>query len=192
MRTSSLFDPYLFHSPYHLLDQEAKENKTTPNNSDVLNVSQIVTVTVNPSNLLEVPAYIFGQSVKNCLDTGSTRTFIKASYLDNLDPTLYDIITLDATIKIQLGNQDSMICQDMDDILYYFESSQKLIFIPQQLIFKLEASAKHPQTNGKTERFIRFLTRALATVIAKDQGNWDLLLDSCLFAYRVTINKTIQ
>ena len=59
-------------------------------------------------------------------------------------------------------------------------------------IFKLEASAKHPQTNGKTERFIRFLTTALATVIAKDQGNWDLLLDSCLFAYRVTINRTIQ
>ncbi|RNA35712.1 hypothetical protein BpHYR1_053209, partial [Brachionus plicatilis] len=88
---SSLFDSYLFHSPYHLLDQEAKENKTIPNNSDVLNVSQIVTVTVNPNNLLEVPACIFGQSVKNCLDMGSTH----------------------APIKIQIGNQDSMICQDM-------------------------------------------------------------------------------
>jgi hypothetical protein len=59
-------------------------------------------------------------------------------------------------------------------------------------IFKIEASAKHPQTNGKTERFIRFLSTALATLIAKDQSDWDLRLDECLFAYRVTINHTIQ
>lgn len=59
-------------------------------------------------------------------------------------------------------------------------------------IVKLEASAKHPQTNGKTERFIRYLSNALATVISPDQGDWDELVDDCLMAYRVTINHTIQ
>ena len=59
-------------------------------------------------------------------------------------------------------------------------------------IVKLEISSKHPQSNGKTERFIRFLSNALATVIKPDQSDWDDLIDDCLLAYRVTINHTIQ
>ena len=59
-------------------------------------------------------------------------------------------------------------------------------------IQKLDCSAKHPQTNGKSERFIRFLTNALATIVRTDQTDWDVLIDDCLMAYRVTINATIQ
>ncbi|CAF0870459.1 unnamed protein product [Brachionus calyciflorus] len=58
-------------------------------------------------------------------------------------------------------------------------------------ILKLESSAKHPQTNGKAERFIRFLTKALATVISSDQSDWDELIEDCLLAY-LTIISTIQ
>ncbi|CAF1141832.1 unnamed protein product, partial [Brachionus calyciflorus] len=50
-------------------------------------------------------------------------------------------------------------------------------------IEKLEGSAKHPQTNGKTERFIRFLTNALSTLTSPDQKDWDELIDDCLLAY---------
>lgn len=59
-------------------------------------------------------------------------------------------------------------------------------------ITKLECSSRHPQTNGKTERFNRFLTNALSTIINQSQSDWDELLDDCLMAYRVTIYNTVQ
>ncbi|RNA24680.1 hypothetical protein BpHYR1_049618 [Brachionus plicatilis] len=54
------------------------------------------------------------------------------------------------------------------------------------------ASAKHPQTYGKAEIFIRFLKNALATVISSDQSDWHELIEDCLLAYRMTIISTIQ
>lgn len=59
-------------------------------------------------------------------------------------------------------------------------------------ISKLQASSKHPQTNSKAERFIRFLSNALSLNSSKDQSNWDEELESCLFAYRTTINEMIS
>lgn len=54
------------------------------------------------------------------------------------------------------------------------------------------ASSYHQQTNGKVERFNRFLLQTLATVIDKNQQNWDQLIDRCLFIYRISLNKTLN
>ena len=59
-------------------------------------------------------------------------------------------------------------------------------------ITKLQASSKHPQTNSKAERFMRFLANALSLNSSKDQSDWDEELDNCLFAYRTTINEMIS
>lgn len=56
----------------------------------------------------------------------------------------------------------------------------------------LKTTAYHPQTNGKTERFNRFLAIALSLAIDKSQRNWDRVLQSCLLAYRTTIHKHTQ
>jgi len=53
-------------------------------------------------------------------------------------------------------------------------------------IKNIYTSSKHPQTNGEAERFIRFLTNALAMVAKMDQSDWDLHLPSSLFAYRIS------
>ncbi|RNA37030.1 Transposon Ty3-G Gag-Pol poly [Brachionus plicatilis] len=59
-------------------------------------------------------------------------------------------------------------------------------------INKLESSSKHPQTYGKTERFNKFLTNALAMLVKECQNNWDELTDDILLANRVTIIMTIK
>ena len=59
-------------------------------------------------------------------------------------------------------------------------------------IGKLESSVLHPQTNGKAERFIRFLTNSLSLITSKDQHDWDEMLDCCLFAYRTTMHRIMQ
>ena len=59
-------------------------------------------------------------------------------------------------------------------------------------IAKIENSVLHPQTNGKAERFIRFLTNSLSLITSKDQHDWDEMLDCCLFAYRTTMHRIMQ
>ena len=59
-------------------------------------------------------------------------------------------------------------------------------------IKKLESTAYHHQTNGKAERFNRFLLNAMATQINKDHTNWDQLLDKCLMIYRVSISRMLD
>ena len=56
----------------------------------------------------------------------------------------------------------------------------------------LKISTHHAPSNGKVERFNRFLKQALATIIDPDQSNWDLLLDCVLFAYRTTVNTKVK
>ena len=54
------------------------------------------------------------------------------------------------------------------------------------------ASAYHHQTNGKVERFNKFLENGLALLVKKDQTDWCKLLDNCLFVYRVSLNRMLN
>jgi len=71
-------------------------------------------------------------------------------------------------------------------------TSKLLLNLTKRLgIHKIQASSAHPQTNGKAERFIRFLTNSLSFLIKKGQNDWDEMLDCVLFAHRTTINANI-
>jgi transposase InsO family protein len=55
-----------------------------------------------------------------------------------------------------------------------------------------ESSAHHHQTNGKVERFHKFLENLIATMTRLDQLDWSRLLDNCLFVYRTTLNRMLN
>ena len=73
-----------------------------------------------------------------------------------------------------------------------FESKLFAKFCKQFNIIHVMASAYHHQTNGKVERFNKFLENSLALVIKKDQSNWCSLLDNCIFTYRVSISRMLD
>jgi transposase InsO family protein len=56
----------------------------------------------------------------------------------------------------------------------------------------VHTTAYHPQTNGITERFNRYLKAYLAVYIRQDQTNWDAYLQSAAFAYRTSVVDGIQ
>jgi hypothetical protein len=59
-------------------------------------------------------------------------------------------------------------------------------------ITHLESTAYHHQTNGKVERFHKFLENSLATIIKPDQSNWSGLVENCLFVYRATLSRMLD
>ena len=73
-----------------------------------------------------------------------------------------------------------------------FTSHLFKIMCKQFNIKPLNSTAYHQQCNGKVERFNRFLKQALATLTNKEQTNWDLFIDRCLFTYRISLNKTLN
>jgi putative transposase len=56
----------------------------------------------------------------------------------------------------------------------------------------LKSSAYHHQTNGKTERFNRFLTSMLALKIDGKITSWDKVLSHCLMVHRITVSRTLD
>lgn len=59
---------------------------------------------MNPNKLMEVPAKIFGRNLNNCLDTGASKNFIRASFLDSLEFE-FETIPLENPCQIQIGNE---------------------------------------------------------------------------------------
>lgn len=46
------------------------------------------------------------------------------------------------------------------------------------------------QTNGLTERFNQTLSRSLSKLVNEEQNDWDVHLETILFAYRVSTQKS--
>ena len=59
-------------------------------------------------------------------------------------------------------------------------------------IHHIRTSPYHPQSNGKTERFNRFLKDALSKRIAENQKDWDNHLSAILMAYRMSVHDSTE
>jgi transposase InsO family protein len=53
-------------------------------------------------------------------------------------------------------------------------------------------TAYHHQSAGKVERFVRFLTKSISTMLNAAQTNWDEIIDDCLFVYRTSISRVLD
>ena len=56
----------------------------------------------------------------------------------------------------------------------------------------IKTSPYHPQTNGKTERFHRFLNDTLAKYTYQNQTIWDTYVPGMLMAYRTSVNDSTK
>ena len=59
-------------------------------------------------------------------------------------------------------------------------------------IHHIQSSAYHHQTIGKVERFHKFMENSLSTLVKRDQTDWPRMVDSCLFVYRTTFNRSLD
>ena len=104
-------------------------------------------------------------------------------------------ITSDSVIK---GFFDCIVSRHgcpkkvLTDLGSQFTSKQFLELCQQFNIEKLESAAYHHQTNGKAERFNRFLASSLALLSNPSQTDWDDMISNCLFVYRVTVSRSLQ
>ena len=57
---------------------------------------------------------------------------------------------------------------------------------------KINTTSYHPQSNGLTERFNNSLCQMLSVYCSDNQENWDVFLPIALFAYRTSVQKTLQ
>ena len=66
-------------------------------------------------------------------------------------------------------------------------------YITQKLkIAHIKTSPYHPQSNGKTERFHRYLNDSLAKYSIREPNDWDKYIPSMLMAYRTITNETTE
>ncbi len=56
-------------------------------------------------------------------------------------------------------------------------------------IAKIETTGYQPQCNGHVERFHQWLNRMLTIMSSDKKDDWDLYVDACVFAYRVSVNE---
>ena len=59
-------------------------------------------------------------------------------------------------------------------------------------IGRIHTSSYHPQSNGKTERFHRCMNEMIQKQISENQNLWDLVLQPCLGAYRMSKNESTK
>ena len=59
-------------------------------------------------------------------------------------------------------------------------------------IGRIHTSSYHPQSNGKTERFHRCMNDMIQKRISQNQNQWDVVLQSCLGAYRMSKNESTK
>ncbi|KII60797.1 Retrovirus-related Pol polyprotein [Thelohanellus kitauei] len=57
-------------------------------------------------------------------------------------------------------------------------------------IEKLRSTAYHPETNGLVERSNKSIKELLRIAVQKDPSDWDMNLDTCLFALRTACNAS--
>jgi len=53
-------------------------------------------------------------------------------------------------------------------------------------------TAHHKQSNGKAEKFIKFLNDSIGTAFDIEKNNWDELITNCLFTYRMTYGRAVD
>lgn len=62
----------------------------------------------------------------------------------------------------------------------------------QMRVSHIRTSPYHPQSNGKTERFHRYVNDSLAKYSHKEPHDWDKYIPSMLMAYRTITNETTE
>ena len=56
----------------------------------------------------------------------------------------------------------------------------------------IKTSPYHPQTNGKTERFHRFMNDVLSKYVQQEQYTWDQYIPGMLMTYRTSVNESTR
>lgn len=64
------------------------------------------------------------------------------------------------------------------------------LLLKRMKVCHIKTSPYHPQTNGKTERFHRYMNDFLAKYVQQQQYTWDTYLPGMLMAYRTSVNDT--
>ena len=73
-------------------------------------------------------------------------------------------------IKILTDNGSNMTSKAFNKICRQFN------------IEHIESTSYHHEANGKSEKFIQYLETSIKTIMAKDQSNWDKLIDNVLMS----------
>ena len=80
-----------------------------------------------------------------------------------------------------ISDQGREFCNEITDCLFELTGTEHRV-----------TSAYHPQSNGLVERFNQTLVDALVKKAYDDQHNWDRHIDSVLFAYRTSAQKSTK
>ena len=88
---------------------------------------------------------------------------------------LYKLITRHGVTEIVMSDQSREFVNKVNQKLFELTGTDHRI-----------SSAYHPQSNGLDERFNLTIQQALLKFVNESEDNWDMLIDSILFAYRTS------